>query len=368
MKTLPKIYFVARDDGGCGYYRCQQPAEFIRRMGLAETEVFLVNPDMEKLAQADLVIMQEMGGETASKIVQFLLERKIPYLAEFDDFVHHVSPRNLGGYGAWNPSTLYVYRAMEMARAAFGLTVSTNQLAREYFAYNPTIFVIPNFLNKDLWDNPIVKRQDDKIRIGWAGGNAHADDLKMITPVIERITKEFKGKVLFETMGMTKQELSGVFPMEIIDQNCQKCGFEGTLHHHPGEGIKDYPMMLAGHGWDIAVAPVINNSFGNSKSDIKIKEYSAIGMPIVASDVVPYREAARSGATVLLAETYDEWYNAIVKLIKSKKLRGEIVTKNKDWMASRYIQDTAKDIFEVYRQVIEKAELIFGPKENRNKK
>src|SRR3989338_8746229 len=354
---IPKILYVVRDDGGCGYFRCKQPATFIKRMGLAETEIVMQMPTDDQLNAADLVVMQEMGSENATKILHKLLFHKIPFITEIDDFVHHVSPRNVWGFPAWNPGTLYVHRAMEMTKVAAGVTVSTPQLAREYFPYNPFIYVVPNYLNKDLWDNPISKPADGKIRIGWMGGNAHADDLKMISKVIERIVKERKPNIRFETMGMTHQELGGVFNLNVLNQVCPACGFEGELRNDPGEPIEVYPGVLCSKGWDIAVAPVINNSFGNCKSDLKIKEYAAAQIPIVASNVIPYKEAVDNGANVLLVNTYEEWYNMLIELVDHPNKRREMARHNKEWISKHWIQDNAQKIFEVYSQILARTAL-----------
>ena len=352
QSKLPKIVFVARDDGGCGQFRIRQPAEFIRRMGLAEVKVFQnIVPEAE-LLWANLVVMQEMGSTNAGHIVSILLKNKIPFISEFDDFIQHVSPNNIGGAGAWNPGNLFIHRAMEQARRSSALTVSTNQLAREYFPYNNLIYVVPNYLDKDLWDVPIARKNDGKIRIGWCGGNAHGDDLHMVSKVIERIVKEYDGKVVFETMGMARQELNGVFAMKDFPEVCPKCNYEGEIHHFLGESFKDYPLVLASKGWDLAIAPVIDNGFGNAKSDLKIKEATAVGLPIVASSVVPYREAVDNGAEVLLATTYNEWYNSIKELIENPGKREAIAKSNREWIKQYWIQDNAKNIFRVYEQII----------------
>lgn len=360
------ILFVARDDGGCGFFRCVQPATFLQRSGLAHATSVLRNPTHEQLLNSDLVILQDTGSQEAANIIKFMVEHKIPFMTEFDDFVHHISPRNTGGYIAWNPSTLFTYRAMEATRKAVGVTVSTPFLAKEYFPYNPLIYVIPNFLDRDKWDNPITRRQDGKIRIGWCGGNAHGDDLHMISKVIEKLVKEYDGKVVFETLGMTRQELAGVFPMAPGNQEpCPSCGHEGTLHHHPGESLNDYPTALCSKGWDIAVAPVIDNSFGNAKSDLKIKEYAAAGIPIVASPVAPYREAADSGARIVLCRTFDEWYNGLKTLIESQEIRDSMVRENREWVQQFWIQDNIPKLFEAYVQTIHRAEAVMGTRAQR---
>jgi glycosyltransferase involved in cell wall biosynthesis len=363
---MKKILFVTRDDGGCAFYRCQQPAAFLKRAGLFDTEVVFQNPSREQLMSADLVIMQQMGSALASNLARFMIEKRIPFISEFDDFVHHVSPNNVAGYGGWNPGTLMVHRAMEQARSCFALQVSTRQLAREYFPYNPTIYVLPNWLDRDLWDVPVARRGDGKIRIGWAGGNAHGDDLKMISKVIARVIRESKGKVIFETFGMTEGELAGVFPIQPTPPtSCEKCGHEGALHQHHGEPLREYPGALAAKGWDIALAPVINNSFGNAKSDLKIKEYSALGLPVVASRVQPYIEAQAAGAPIALAETYEEWYSAIMKLVRNRALREGTGRKAREWAQGNWIQDRVFGIKSVYNDVIAQAERSLGKREDR---
>lgn len=353
----PNILFVARDDGGCGFYRCEQPAAFLTRAGLANAKSVLKHPREQDLLAADLVVLQEMGNVEAMNIVSFLEKHNIPFLVEFDDYIHHISPHNDGGYIAWNPATLYVYRSMEMMKRAWGVTVATEQLAREYFPYNNFIYVVPNYLDKQVWEVPTMKRPDGKIRIGWAGGNAHADDLRMVSKVIERLTKEYDGKVVFETIGMTRRELTGVFSIPPTPGDaCAHCGHEGHLHHFPGEAYQNYPQVVGSRGWDIAIAPVIDNGFGNAKSDLKVKEYAALGLPIVASNVRPYRDAKKDGASVMLADSYEDWYSQLKGLIETDVAREKLGKQNKEWSQQNWIQDRIPGIFQVYQEVLARAE------------
>lgn len=361
----PKVLFVARDDGGCGFYRCLQPANFLNRSGLMDAEYVLRNVTKEQLMEADLVVMQDTGSVESTSMCNFMVANKIPFVTEYDDFIQHISPHNFAGYPAWNPSTLYVHRSMEMSRRAVGMTVSTEQLAREYFPYNNDIFVVPNYLDRDKWEQGVVRRNDGKIRIGWCGGNAHADDLLMISKVLDKIVKEYNGKVVFETMGMTRHELANVFPLKSYGEVCPSCGYEGEIHHYPGEALDDYPTVLASRGWDIAVAPVINTAFNNAKSDIKIKEYSAIGLPIVASPIAPYRKAAAEGASITFAETFEEWYNAIKELVESVEKREEMAHNNKEWVKNYWIQENIEKIAKVYEQILMRVIPILGSRENR---
>ena len=354
-KELPTALFVVRDKGGCGYYRCYQPASFLRTRGLMNTIVDFKETTPEHIMQADIIIFQETGSTKSIEAMNFAKENNKPIVIELDDEIRTISPHNEGGYGAWNPGTLFIHRFIQQAIGADAMIVSTPQLAREFFVYNKNIYVLPNFLNEGKWTNNLVKKQDGYFRIGWAGGNAHLDDLKMISKVIEKIVKEYDGKVKFETMGMVKSELGNTFSaLEEFHETCPKCNYQGESVTWTGESLENYPLVLASHGWDLAVAPIINTSFNSAKSDLKLKEYSATGYPIVASAVTPYIEAKELGCDVLLAKTFDEWYNNIKELIDNPERRSEMVKHNKEWMSKNWIADNITMYYDAFIQIIDK--------------
>ena len=189
---LKTVLYVTRDKGGCGFYRCSQPASFLKSRGLMNTIIDHKIAKEKHILEADIIVFQESGSTVSVEAMNFAIKNKKPVVIEIDDFLHKVSPHNVSGYGAWNPGTLYLHRFVQQLYKASAITVSTPQLARELFPYNENIFVIPNFLNEDKWDQKQIKKQDGIIRIGWAGGNAHKDDLLMISKVIEKIIRDQK--------------------------------------------------------------------------------------------------------------------------------------------------------------------------------
>lgn len=352
---LPTVLFVVRDKGGCGYYRCYQPASFLRTRGLMNAIVDFKETTPEHIMKADIIVFQETGSPKSVEAMNFAKQNNKPIVIELDDEIRTISPHNEGGYGAWNPGTLFIHRFIQQAMSADAMIVSTPQLAREFFPYNKTIYVVPNFLNEGKWSNNQIKKQDGYFRIGWAGGNAHLDDLKMISKVIEKIVKEYAGKVKFETMGMVKGELGNTFTaLEEFNETCPKCGYQGESVTWTGESLENYPLVLASHGWDLALAPIVNTSFNSAKSDLKLKEYSATGYPIVASEVTPYIEAKEKGCDVLLAKTFDEWYNNIKELIDNQDRRAEMVKHNREWMKKNWIADNIFLYYDSFMQIIDK--------------
>ena len=104
---------------------------------------------------------------------------------------------------------------------------------------------------------------------------------------------------------------------------------------------------------------MVNTAFNNAKSDLKLKEYSACGFPIVASKVTPYKEAADAGCEVLLAENFKEWYNSIKALIENEELRKNMVKVNKEWIKNYWIEDNIQLYANTYNELIKKHKLIY---------
>ena len=163
----------------------------------------------------------------------------------------------------------------------------------------------------------------------------------------------YQSKVKFESMGMLKKELQGAFSgLEEFMDTCPKCGYQGESVTWAGENLDNHPLVLASHGWDIAIAPIINTAFNCAKSDLKLKEYSAIGYPIVASRVPPYIEAVKDGCNVLLADGFEEWYESIKELLENSEKRDKMVKNNKEWIKKYWVSANASKFAEIYREII----------------
>jgi glycosyltransferase involved in cell wall biosynthesis len=147
-----------------------------------------------------------------------------------------------------------------------------------------------------------------KIRIGWAGGSAHSLDLAIINKIIPTILDKYKD-VEFMIFG-------GIPPyMKATDR---------ILHHSQWFSIDEYPKQLAQLGFDIAVAPLKDNEFNRCKSNLRWLEMSALKIPTVCSDVEPFKKSVVNDSTGMLANTPEEWIQALSELIEHKTLRESI--------------------------------------------
>jgi glycosyltransferase involved in cell wall biosynthesis len=101
---------------------------------------------------------------------------------------------------------------------------------------------------------------------------------------------------------------------------------------HIPAGFSHYPAFVSwlrhrSASWDIAVAPLRDTPFNRSKSDLKFLEYSALGLPGVFSDIVPYNQSVRDGETGLLVPNGGgAWHDAILRLAQDPMLRERIAS------------------------------------------
>jgi len=214
---------------------------------------------------------------------------------------------------------------MALLEKADAVTVSTDRLQREYAPWNSKIYVIPNFLEKTLFPDKLPVKKSKTITIGYTGAASHQKDLELVDDVITKFCQNHPEVTL---------KLFGIEPEKAFKKIPRYDGkWNGTKIKHQLEVIKgcditNYFHKLSMQEFDIGIAPLVDNSFNSCKSDLKIKEYGSLGIPVVASDVYPYRKIVQNGKNGFLAGSADEWYKSLEILVKDVKKRKEMGKNN----------------------------------------
>ncbi len=100
------------------------------------------------------------------------------------------------------------------------ITVTTPELGKQMRKIAPKtkIAVLPNYVDFERW-LPMEENKTDEIRIGWQGGSAHFDDLRLIIKDLEEIHEKYnsgeKKRVRFCFMGIQYTSLFGKFGDQI---------------------------------------------------------------------------------------------------------------------------------------------------------
>ena len=357
-----RILFIPQDNKGCGFYRMMVPANEIKRQDLANVMVDF-GWTWKNIEWANIIVMQrESKIECFEAIDQaHSIGKKIVY--EIDDLLQSVSPWN-PAFDFWSPTGPNLGRALKLMQKCDAMQVSTPRLKNEYGLWNPVIETLPNYLDKTLWDTPAwtathwdnyyKKKNDGIIRIGWAGAGSHYHDLQLIEEIIVKICQKYP-QVHFCMMGYFGESNKGKNLFGDLSSStslCPHCKETGQLEKIPGIDLLYYPSKLKECAFDLAVAPIIETGFNQGKSDLKIKEYAALGVPVVASNITPYKESVQNGHTGFLATTGKEWFDAIELLIKDEVLRKRLGKNNHDWYEQNTIDKHVHEWVNYYQRIV----------------
>lgn len=185
-------------------------------------------------------------------------------------------------------------------RLADMVIAGSTYLAEHARRFNSNVQVLPIGLKVSQYDVDNPARVDDKIRLVWIGSSSTLRYLEGIRPALEEIGLRFDNVVL-----------------RII------CDVFFDLENMPVEKRKwsadTRGVDLATS--DIGLAPLPDNRFTRGKCTFKVLEYSAAGLPIVASPVGTNSEHVRQNVTGFFAQEADEWIDKLCRLLEDPILR-----------------------------------------------
>lgn len=306
------------------YYRAVDPADAMAERG---HEVLLAGASGDlpfaKLRECDVVyVYRRAGDDTYRKISQLVREAGVAVVYDNDDDLATVPPgsatyKRQGGLQGHR----YFNMTVRMARIARVVTTTNERLAKRYRSNGlDCVRVVPNMLSKKL---ARPRNRHDGVVIGWVAGIEHKADLDQVGVVraLERIIA-VHGNVRVESAGLDL-----------------RLGSRYVWH-----GLVPFLELPAHIGrYDIGLAPLADLPFNRTRSDIKVKEYAASGVPWLASPVGPYVGLGPNEGGILVPD--DGWFEALDRLVVRKRERRRLARKASAW-ARRQTIDAAADVWE----------------------
>ncbi|MCH6482372.1 glycosyltransferase [Pseudoxanthomonas sp. LH2527] len=142
----------------------------------------------------------------------------------------------------------------------------------------------------------VISERSGPLRVGYAGSE-RGEAFKAVATAIERLLSERPGEFQFEFIGYLPDTLKGR---------------QGVQHF---EAVPDYRSFLAlkqSRKWEVGLAPLEDDLFSRCKTNNKFREYGALGIVGLYSDVVPYADSVSNGRTgMLVGHGADAWTSAL---------------------------------------------------------
>jgi glycosyltransferase involved in cell wall biosynthesis len=187
--------------------------------------------------------------------------------------------------------------------------------------------VIENGIDYNYLRPSPIPKDPDRVVVGWGGSNTHLGDIGSAWSVLPGLLEELPNMHL---------EFVGMYPPQ-------------SLAKHPRVRLRafvpvgEFASRFASWNWDIVLAPLDDNRFNRSKSNIKILEASAIGAVCLVSPVAPYSNFCSLNPELKWLQCYGkkDWRDKIRDLVMDRELRVDMAAK---------IRRTAEEHFEQGKQ------------------
>jgi glycosyltransferase involved in cell wall biosynthesis len=278
----------------------------------------------------DAALISRWQGTGAQKLAEQLRAAGLAIVWGHDDAIE-LDP-------GLNPRALEVQRRRAEIRAMLRLAdvvVTTSEpIAQAYRAMGAgSVRVIENYLG-DHYAN-LATTPHDGLVLGWAAWIDHQAD--------------------WAALGLhaTVSRLLDAHP----DLRVESVG-KIDLGLPPERYRRDGPVAFEALGarltrFDIGIAPIADTPFNNARSNIKVKEYAAAGVPWLASPIGPYAGLGEKQGGRLVPD--ERWYEALDELIRNARLRRKLVKRGRRWATEQLLANHAGEWEAAFDEALERA-------------
>jgi glycosyltransferase involved in cell wall biosynthesis len=320
-----KIGFIAAPDAPGGWYRGigpmlalhQQRGHEIRQLAVPRADI-----RAELVPGCDVLHVYRWHEPEVIQLTRSAKERGIAIVYDNDDDMTAIPKENENyrDYGALAGERAKS-QIMKLVQMADVVTVPTPLLVERYRQYGAEhVEVIENYV-PDAAVGARAPSNGERVVVGWLAGNEHHVDVERLPlrDAFERLLDAYE-QLRIRTIGVSLK-----------------------LRHERYEHVRrvhffDLPSAQA--EFDVGIAPLADIPFNAGRSNIKVKEYAALGRPWLASPVGPYAGLGEKQGGRLVPD--DGWFEAIERLLVKPKERQKLAKRATRWGREQAISKHVK--------------------------
>jgi len=241
---------------------------------------------------------------------------------DFDDsiWLADTSPGNQKW--EWIKSPKKFYTNIKHAHAVFA---GNNYLLQEALKINLHAILVPTTIDTQLHVPKHHLRHKETLCIGWSGSLSTLKHFELLIPVLKRVKEKYGDKVRFKLMG----EKNYVHPELSIESIAWTENSEVTELN----------------SFDIGLMPLKDDAWARGKCGLKGLSYMACEIPVVMSAVGVNKEIVQHGENGLLANSEEEWLEALSLLIENNALRLQLGKAARETVVQHYSVERYKNTY-----------------------
>lgn len=254
-----------------------------------------------------------------------LFSKKMIY--DIDDlvFMNRTSPYNSMVAPLRRPGK-YFY----LMRAADHVITCTPYLDSMVRRFNSSTTDISSTINTEKYVPVESYVNDHKLILGWTGTHSNIPYLRLLVPVLQRLSGRYDFKLL--VIGTREFKIDGV-DVEAIPWR------EATE-------VQDLRRI------DIGLYPLENEEWVLGKSGLKALQYMGLGIPTVATAIGASFRVIEHGVSGFLVDSDDSWASVLAQLMESPELRREIGRKGRERVEQFYsVRANATAYLKIFKDI-----------------
>jgi glycosyltransferase involved in cell wall biosynthesis len=292
-----------------------------------------------------VVVLQRAGplGSKLSEITELCaaikaIGAKIVYDLDDDLLARHPSPAVERDLEDKRPKVRF------LLREADAVIVPNSLLADRLKRRAPHVAIWANALDEALV--PPLAKAPHNAELGYFGTHSHLQDLMAVINSFATAVRVGE-RPRFELCGISDDpRIAGLLAHRF-----------DVRQRLPERHYARFHAMLANKArWAVGLAPLLPGVFNEAKSDIKVLDYAAAGIPVLVSDALAYQhlDATRIVARASIAE----FGNAAFALLRDEDRRREMAgAAYGDLLENRVLAKRAPELFTILQQVLDRAPL-----------
>ena len=319
--SLPRYVNYLADYSGCGFWRILWPERHINEIGAGcSTSLTAMVFDPRWYGNVKCVKIQRQASNDQREFVKYLKEvqkeHNFKIIYEVDDVVFREEIPDYNKFKFAFDNDEIRNNCIEIINMCDEVTVTCDFMRKLYQEKTgkKEITVIPNFVPYTWMGHVFNKRQvydsydknKKKPRVLYTGSGAHydvdnknggIDDFSHVLKLVEKTIDKYQWVFV------------GAFPPQLFKYVQQR-----KIEFHPWQNLADYPRFIANLNAQVMIAPLYDNNFNRSKSDIKFIESCVLGLPCLVQDMETYKNAP----DFLKFKTGDDLEQKLEAILKKK--------------------------------------------------
>jgi glycosyltransferase involved in cell wall biosynthesis len=306
------VVALATEPSAGAAYRAELPMRALAEVG--HRAEFIVwdqrqePPPLDYLRQADVVHMWRLFRGPARRLASALREAGVAVVFDNDDDMTRV-PKGSPAYKEMTAAREQVAAELSATLRLVDLATTTGtELATRLRRLGGDVRVVENYVESGFVREG--RPAGDAVTIGWVAGLEHRGDLRelRLRRILEALLEQHP-HVSLVSVGL-------------------ELGVQSDRYTHV-ERVPFPQLPDAIARFDLALAPIADVSFNRVRSNIKVKEYAACGVPWLASPIGPYRGLGEEQGGRLVVN--HGWAEALTDLVTDHEARGALAERAAAW-------------------------------------